>query len=124
MSSDSAEEIEREESGGEEQETNRTTKTKLKKTVGKKKRAPRDKNAPKRAGSAYLKFASSIRKTIKENNPTFTFAEITRAISEQWKSLSETDKAPFLEMQRKDKERYDIEKAQYDAKLLASNGSE
>jgi hypothetical protein len=126
--SDSLEEIEREESEQQQEET-RQKLTKTKKTVGKKsstggadggkgKKRKKDKNAPKRGVSAYLYFASQTRNKVKEGNPGMSFSDITRAVSEQWKLLTDEEKRPFIELQEKDKLRYTQEKQAYEAKQL------
>ena len=40
-------------------------------------------------------------------------AEVAKMVSQSWKNLSDEQRAPWLEMGRKDRERYDAEKAAY-----------
>lgn len=51
----------------------------------------------KRTPSAYLFFAKETRVTIKEKNPELTFGEVSKAVGEAWKGLSEEEKMPFIE---------------------------
>uniref|UniRef100_A0A6C0BM28 HMG box domain-containing protein n=1 Tax=viral metagenome TaxID=1070528 RepID=A0A6C0BM28_9ZZZZ len=84
---------------------------KPKPTVGKKTRKKKDPSKPKRSMSAYMYFANAIRPVIKEEQPELTFVELTRAVAAKWGSVSDEEKAPYIAMAAKDKERYQAEKA-------------
>ncbi|KAJ1985471.1 Non-histone chromosomal protein 6 [Dimargaris cristalligena] len=81
----------------------------------KKRRGKKDPNAPKRSLSAYMFFAQSNRENIKRDNPDATFGQIGKMMGAQWKSMTDTDKIPYEDQARADKERYEEEKAAYAA---------
>mmetsp|Transcript_2046 Transcript_2046/g.3842 ORF Transcript_2046/g.3842 Transcript_2046/m.3842 type:complete len:143 (-) Transcript_2046:814-1242(-) len=95
------------------------TKARKSKTEGakgeKKKRAPKDKNAPKRAMPAYLIYSNEVREQVKKENPKASFGELGKLIGEQWKSMSEKQKKPYEEKSKKDKERYAKEMSTYES---------
>lgn len=62
----------------------------------------KDVNKPKKALSGYLCYCNAKRSTVS----TLKFAEQTKTLSSQWNSMSDADKAPYMEMALKDKERY------------------
>ncbi|GBG75548.1 hypothetical protein CBR_g20179 [Chara braunii] len=82
---------------------------------GKKKgvKKKKDPNAPKRALSGYMFFCKEEREATRKENPLISFAEIGKAIGEKWQSMSKEEKAPYEAMSRKDRERYEMEKAAY-----------
>ena len=82
---------------------------------GKKKRKKKDKNAPKKALSAFMCFSNSVRDKVKEDNPGIAFTDVAKRIGEMWKELSDADKAPYEAMANEDKERYAKEMAAYNA---------
>ncbi|WPT14159.1 FACT complex subunit SSRP1 [Picochlorum sp. SENEW3] len=82
---------------------------------GKKKRKKKDKNAPKKALSAFMCFSNSVREKVKEDNPGIAFTDVAKRIGEMWKELSDADKAPYEAMANEDKERYAKEMAAYNA---------
>ncbi len=55
----------------------------------------KDPNAPKRAISAYLYFASERRPELKKENPDMSFGDLTKTIAGEWKELSEKDKMQY-----------------------------
>jgi len=59
------------------------------KANGKGDKKPKKKVAP----SAYILFSVDARADIKEENPTATFGEIAKLISDKWKVLDESDRA-------------------------------
>ena len=74
------------------------------------KRKEKDPNQPKRAISAYLFFSQEKRPEVKEEFPNLANKEVFSKLGAMWKALSEKDRAPYDEMARKDKERYNREK--------------
>ncbi|KAL9932504.1 hypothetical protein V8E36_008621 [Tilletia maclaganii] len=81
----------------------------------KKKRARKDKAAPKKAKSAYIIFCSEHRDRVKAENPTAGFGDVGRILGAKWKDMSDKDKAPFLKAQEKDKIRAQREEEAYKA---------
>jgi len=58
-------------------------------------------------------FCEAKRSELKEKNPEMKVTQLAKLLAEQWKSLSETDKQPFIVEAEKDKERYLKEKAKH-----------
>lgn len=77
------------------------------KKKGKKK--PKDKNAPKRNLSAYFLFLSDFR----QRNPTLGVAEMSVKAGQEWKTLSQDDRAPYEKQAAADKVRYTREMEAY-----------
>ncbi|KAL8805804.1 MAG: hypothetical protein Q9182_001716 [Xanthomendoza sp. 2 TL-2023] len=92
-----------------EKTTTRKTKAKAE-TGGKKKKDP---NAPKRGLSAYMFFANDNRETVREENPGISFGQVGKVLGEKWKALSAKQREPYEAKAKKDKERYETEKAAY-----------
>ena len=66
--------------------------------------------APQRARTAFLFYQTDHLGSIKRSlPPTSTMGEAMRLLSARWKSLSSEEKAPYLEREREDRERYDQE---------------
>eukprot|EP00467_Chlorarachnion_reptans_P007869 CAMPEP_0114505740 /NCGR_PEP_ID=MMETSP0109-20121206/11022_1 /TAXON_ID=29199 /ORGANISM="Chlorarachnion reptans, Strain CCCM449" /LENGTH=819 /DNA_ID=CAMNT_0001684215 /DNA_START=201 /DNA_END=2660 /DNA_ORIENTATION=+ len=78
------------------------------------KRKRKDKNAPKRAKSAFMLFVQKRRKTVKEENPNLKFGEISKLMGEKWKELPDDEKKEFLNAAKNDKIRAEKEKEKYD----------
>lgn len=74
-----------------------------------------DPNAPKRALSAYMFFASENREVVRTENPGIAFGQIGRLLGERWRGLSAEEKEPYEKKAANDKKRYESEKAQYAA---------
>ena len=87
---------------------------------GKKAKAKKDPNAPKKALSAFILFSNAKRAEVtaelKAANPDMKgVAEVGKKLGEMWKALSDAEKEPFNKMAADDKERY--AKAMEDYKL-------
>lgn len=52
-------------------------------------------SAPKRGRSAYMLFADEQREKVREENPGIMLGEVSKAIGEMWKGLSEKQRAPY-----------------------------
>ncbi|KAJ3137650.1 Non-histone chromosomal protein 6, partial [Irineochytrium annulatum] len=94
--------------------------------AGKKKKDP---HAPKRPLSAYMLWCKDNRDRIKEENPSAGFGDIGKILGREWKALDESDKEPYNQMMKKDKERYDREIENYspaddDAEEAGGGGDE
>lgn len=99
-----------------------------KKTDGDHTRKPRkkkDKNAPKRALSAFMFFSNDIRETVKREMPELQFLEISSEIGRRWKQISDEDRKPYDELAAADKRRYQEEKEDYvpDPSFEATKGT-
>ena len=86
-------------------------------TGGKRKKAKKDPNAPKRNMSAYFLFSVFIRPTVKEENPEAAFGDIARIISAQYKTLKTDERAKWDAKAAIDKERYQQQMEAYRAGL-------
>ena len=65
--------------------------------------------------SAYFLYSVHIRPTIKEENPSASFGDIARLISERFKTLPAKEKKVWEEKAEADKERYQREMEEYRA---------
>eukprot|EP00934_Nitzschia_sp_Nitz4_P007949 Nitzschia sp. Nitz4//scaffold2_size372955//188557//189679//NITZ4_000428-RA/size372955-snap-gene-0.32-mRNA-1//1//CDS//3329546793//7939//frame0 len=81
---------------------------------GKRKKAKKDPNAPKRNMSAYFLFSLEERPRVKESNPEADFAQVARIISQRFKELSASERKIWDKKAAEDKERYQREKASYE----------
>ncbi len=61
-------------------------------------------------------FTTDKREEVKKNHPGIAFTDIAREISKLWAALSEANKKKYNDLAKKDKERYEKEKASYEAK--------
>jgi len=80
------------------------------------KRPKKDPNAPKRAFNAYLFFVRDKRDELRRQNPDASIVQLTRAMGEKWKDMSDAEKAPYMKQAEEDKARYLKEKQEYDAR--------
>ncbi|KAF8351078.1 hypothetical protein F5887DRAFT_935823 [Amanita rubescens] len=78
------------------------------------KRKPKDPNAPKRPASSYIFFQNEVRKKLKASNPNMSNSELLTMISKQWQEMSEEDKAVYHQFMADAKERYSQDKKAYD----------
>lgn len=76
----------------------------------------KDKNAPKRALSAFFCYLKARRNELKKEQPSLSNTEIISKMSAEWKSFTAKEKEPFVKASEKDKERYHREKKNYDEK--------
>jgi high mobility group protein B2 len=73
------------------------------------KKAKKDPNAPKRNMSAYFLYSVANRADVKTNNPDASFGDIAKIISQQFKALSEKERAKWDAKAEADKTRYQQE---------------
>ena len=64
------------------------------------------KSSVKNPQTAYMIFASEKRSQAKEENPEKSFGEISKVLSEMWKSIDEEEKALYEEKAQDDKQRF------------------
>lgn len=76
-------------------------------------RRKKDKNAPKRALTAYMIFSMETRTIVVSENPSLSFTEVGRILGERWRALTPEQKKPFEEKANLDKERYALEREEY-----------
>ncbi|GJN39407.1 hypothetical protein PR202_gb28522 [Eleusine coracana subsp. coracana] len=81
---------------------------------GRKAKAGKDPNKPKRAPSAFFVFMEEFRKEFKEKNPkNKSVAAVGKAAGDRWKSLTDADKAPYVAKANKLKAEYNKAIAAY-----------
>ncbi|KAK3260895.1 hypothetical protein CYMTET_30172 [Cymbomonas tetramitiformis] len=90
---------------------------------GKKPKRKKDKNAPKRALSAFMYFSTKMRPIIKEETPDIAFTEIGKLLGEKWKALAPEDKHEFDQLAADDKVRYEQDMKEYKAAQVAAAGA-
>lgn len=78
------------------------------------KKRKRDPARPKRAMTPFLYYACEQRNILKENGDKMTLPEQSRHIAQLWKSVSDADKAKYVEQAEKDKARYKDEMSRYE----------
>jgi len=81
--------------------------------TGRKQRKKKDKNAPKRALSAFMFFSNDIRDTVKREMPELEFLQISSEIGRRWKETDAEQRKPYEELAAADKKRYLEEKEDY-----------
>jgi len=86
---------------------------------GKKKRAKKDKNEPKRGQSAYFLWLNANRQAIKAEHPEAKVTEIAKLGGARWKEMNAAARAPWEEKAKADKARYEREMAAYKAQAKA-----
>ena len=79
-----------------------------------KKRKAKDPAAPKRPLGAYFYYFKENNSLIKQLNPEFIQKEVVARIAADWKTLTDEQKEPFVELSKQDKLRYLREKEAYD----------
>ncbi|KAF3783071.1 HMG1/2-like protein [Nymphaea thermarum] len=101
------------------------TKRKASGSVGKRAaKKGKDPNKPKRPPSAFFVFMEEFRKQFQEKNPNNkSVATVGKAAGDKWKSMSESDKAPYVAKAAKRKAEYEKTMAAYNKKQEAG-GSE
>jgi len=78
-------------------------------------RKPKDPNEPKRPPSTYLLFQNDVRKGLKAKHPNATNSELLAMISKMWQEMPDADKSKYTDAHATAKEKYDAEKAAYEA---------
>lgn len=76
--------------------------------TSKKRKSPKDKDAPKKPRNAYMIFMHKNREEIKSQHPELaTNRELTRLIGDMWKNMSQEEKEPYLELSKQEKIDYE-----------------
>ena len=73
------------------------------------KRQKKPKGAPKRAMSAFLSFSQERRQLVKQEHPNLKNTDIAGILAKLWKTCSEEEKAPHIERELRDREKYHAE---------------
>ena len=69
---------------------------------------------PKKAKNAFLFFCQGERPVLKAKYPELKGTEITKKLGEEWKKLSDEEKAPYNAQHQNDKVRFEAEMKEYD----------
>lgn len=77
----------------------------------------KDPSAPKKPSSAYLSFANSKRALVKKMKPNVSNAEISKTLSDMWKSAPPDVKQPYIQKEARLREQYKIDIANWRAKM-------
>nr|KAJ0205717.1 hypothetical protein LSAT_V11C500287160 [Lactuca sativa] len=100
------------------------TKLAVKKTAAKGK-AAKDPNKPKRPASAFFVFMEDFRKQFKEDHPDNKYvAAVGKAGGAKWKSMSDSEKAPFQAKADKRKKEYEKNLDTYNKKLAGGGNDD
>mmetsp|Transcript_32528 Transcript_32528/g.69254 ORF Transcript_32528/g.69254 Transcript_32528/m.69254 type:complete len:863 (+) Transcript_32528:183-2771(+) len=78
------------------------------------KRAKKDPNAPKRPMNAYMIYANSVRAQIREEKPDLSMTDVTKEISQRYKSIGDGEKAKLQAKVDAAKEVYKKQMASYE----------
>ncbi|KAF5832780.1 FACT complex subunit SSRP1-A [Dunaliella salina] len=90
----------------------------------KKPRKKKDPNAPKKNMTSYMHFSNAMRSKMKAENPSASFGELAKLISERWKTISPEEKAPYEEAAKQDKQRYNEAMAAYKSARGGAGGDD
>lgn len=58
------------------------------------------------AKSAWIFFCNRQRARVLNENPNLSFGDICKQLAPEWTAMSDSDKAPYIKLQKEDKERY------------------
>lgn len=82
----------------------------------------RDPDLPKRPTNAYLLFCEQEKERLRQQqqeDPENNTRDLSKAMTEAWKALSEEDRKPFYKLYEEDRVRYQKEMAEYNQKKEA-----
>ncbi len=85
-----------------------------------KSKAKKDKNAPKRAISAFFFYQKTRRETLKVEQPQLDNKQLISTMSQEWTKMNDTQKIPYAKLAEEDKARYAREKKEYEKTKLGS----
>jgi len=94
-----------------------------KSSKSKRSKKQKDPNAPKRNQTAFFLFMNDRRAPLKAERPDIAFGDVAKILAEEWKKASKAIKDKYEALHEKDKERYNREKAAYDASNAGSKKS-
>merc|ERR1711981_905437 len=78
------------------------------------KKAPKDKNAPKKPLTPFFLFSQEKRKEVVEENPTFKLAQIGKRMGQMWRELSQEQKDVYIARQKTAMVEYKKVRAEYE----------
>ncbi|KAI8324266.1 HMG-box, partial [Martensiomyces pterosporus] len=77
------------------------------------KKSKKDPDAPKHPMSAFLYYLTSERPRLADQLSDMSIGQQTKVIAKRWKSLDESDRAPWEKLAKHDKDRYARERREY-----------
>ncbi|KAL5207925.1 hypothetical protein ABZP36_032360 [Zizania latifolia] len=90
--------------------------------AAKRKKAAAASGKPKRPPSAFFVFMSEFRQEYQAQNPNNkSVANVSKAAGEKWRSMSEEEKAPYVDTAGQKKQDYEKSKANFDKKETTSS---
>lgn len=90
--------------------------------ASKRKKAAAASGKPKRPPSAFFVFMSEFRQEYQAEHPNNkSVANVSKAAGEKWRSMSDADKAPYVEKAGQKKQDYEKTKATFDKKESTSS---
>lgn len=93
-------------------------------TKGRRTKATKDPNAPKRAVSAYICFSNDKREEAKRSNPEASSKELMGILGKMWRETSDADKQQYNDQHDQDVERYQRELSTYVAPAVVDGGEQ
>lgn len=91
---------------------------------GKKRKAFKDPNAPKRSLSAFFWFCHEERNKVKALNPEYGVGDIAKELGRKWSDMDAEVKSRYEQMAEKDKARYEAEMTEYKLKCKNEQGGQ
>ena len=82
--------------------------------ISSKKKAKKDKDAPKRPLSAYFFYIQERREALKKEKPNLENKELIKTMGEEWNKLSDEEKKPYVKKAEADKKRYQEDMKAYE----------
>jgi len=79
-------------------------------------KAKKEVGEPKGAKNAWMFFSGERRKELKEADPSLTFGQLAKLLSEEWKGMDENAREPYQDLADEDKVRATREKEAFAAK--------
>ena len=73
----------------------------------KRKRRKKDPHAPKRGKSSFICFSAATRGMLVKATPTMSTVDVARQLGVRWRAMDATERRPFEEESRKDRQRYE-----------------
>ena len=70
-------------------------------------------SVPKKPLSSYIYFSQQVRDKMKKDHPNMNVNDLMKEISHTWAGMNSKDKAPYNDMAKSDKERYEHELEDY-----------
>ncbi|XP_060528681.1 high mobility group protein 20A-like [Cylas formicarius] len=93
-------------SNGEEKQMDVSESLKPKAPKPKKRKKPKDSTAPRQPLTGYVRFLNDRREDFRAENPSLSFAEITKMLASEWSNLPSDKKQQYLDAAEQDRERY------------------